>query len=91
MFFGLQEEILNWFVLRKWKFTYESQTVNQELFLHGRVGRMPLSSQMSEMIRYKLDEVVEGRETDEEMKFLKPLFELQKDRSHLPGKNEFLD
>jgi len=53
-------------------------------------GRMPLSSQMSAMIRYKLAEVVEGRESDEEMKFLKPLFDLQKYRSHLPGKHEFL-
>jgi ATP-dependent Lhr-like helicase len=53
-------------------------------------GRMPLSSQMSSMIRYKLAEFVEGRADDEEMKFLKPLFELQKYRSHLPGKHEFL-
>ncbi|HEX6223832.1 MAG TPA: ligase-associated DNA damage response DEXH box helicase [Chryseolinea sp.] len=53
-------------------------------------GRMPLSSQMSAMIRYKLAEVVEGREQDVEMKFLKPLFDLQKYRSHLPGKHEFL-
>jgi ATP-dependent helicase Lhr and Lhr-like helicase len=53
-------------------------------------GRMPLSSQMSEMIRYKINEVVEGEETDEEMIFLKPLFDLQKYRSHLPAKNEFL-
>lgn len=53
-------------------------------------GRMPLSSQMSELIRNKLDEVVQGIETDEEMKFLKPVFDLQRDRSHLPGKHEFL-
>jgi ATP-dependent Lhr-like helicase len=53
-------------------------------------GRMPLSSQMSEMIRFKINEVVEGKETDEEMKFLKPLFNLQQQRSHLPGKSEFL-
>lgn len=53
-------------------------------------GRMPLSSQMSELIRNKLDEVVRGVETDEEMKFLKPVFDLQRDRSHLPGKEEFL-
>jgi ATP-dependent Lhr-like helicase len=53
-------------------------------------GRMPLSSQLSAMIRYKLAEVVEGTEYDEEMKFLKPLFDLQKYRSHLPGKHEFL-
>ncbi len=53
-------------------------------------GRMPLSSQMSELIRNKLDEVVQGIETDVEMNFLKPVFDLQRDRSHLPGKNEFL-
>jgi ATP-dependent Lhr-like helicase len=53
-------------------------------------GRMPLSSQLSELIRNKLDEVVHGREHDEELKFLKPLFELQKDRSYLPDKNHFL-
>jgi len=53
-------------------------------------GRMPLSSQMSEMIRFKINEVVEGDETDIEMKFLKPLFDLQKSRSHLPGLSEFL-
>jgi ATP-dependent helicase Lhr and Lhr-like helicase len=53
-------------------------------------GRMPLSSQMSEMIRLKINEVVEGAETDAEMEFLKPLFDLQKSRSHLPGQGEFL-
>jgi ATP-dependent Lhr-like helicase len=53
-------------------------------------GRMPLSSQMSAMIRLKIDEVVRGKEFDEEMKFLGPLFELQRKLSHLPGQNEFL-
>jgi ATP-dependent helicase Lhr and Lhr-like helicase len=53
-------------------------------------GRMPLSSQLSEMIRNKIDEVVNNTASDPEMKFLKPLFTLQQQRSHLPGKNEFL-
>ena len=53
-------------------------------------GRMPLSSQMSELIRLKIDEVVQGKETDVELKFLKPLFDLQRDRSHLPARDEFL-
>ncbi len=42
------------------------------------------------MICNKLDEGVQGRETDIEMKFLKPLFDLQRDRSILPGKDQFL-
>jgi ATP-dependent helicase Lhr and Lhr-like helicase len=53
-------------------------------------GRMPLSFQLSEMIRFKIDEVVQGKEIDPELKLLRPLFELQKTRSHLPSKNEFL-
>lgn len=53
-------------------------------------GRMPLSSQMSEMIRLKINQVVEGHADDEELKFLMPLFQLQQKRSILPGKNEFL-
>lgn len=53
-------------------------------------GRMPLSSQMSEMIRVKIDQSATNTENDEEMKFLRPLMDLQKERSHLPKKNEFL-
>ncbi len=53
-------------------------------------GRMPLSSQMSAMIRLKIDEVVRGKTHDVEMTFLAPLFALQKHRSHLPAANEFL-
>lgn len=53
-------------------------------------GRMPLSSQMSEMIRLKINEVVEGRGHDSELLFLEPLFKLQQKRSFLPGAGDFL-
>jgi ATP-dependent Lhr-like helicase len=53
-------------------------------------GRMPLSSQLSEMIRFKIDEAARNQESDEEMKFIKPLMEFQRMRSHLPRKDEFL-
>lgn len=53
-------------------------------------GRMPLSSQMSAMIRLKIDEAVRNVEHDVEMKFLRPLFDLQRQRSHVPSANEFL-
>ncbi|GAB2702311.1 ligase-associated DNA damage response DEXH box helicase [Mucilaginibacter koreensis] len=53
-------------------------------------GRMPLSSQLSEVFRLKLDEVAHGLEKDAEVKALKPLFNLQSKLSHLPKKNEFL-
>jgi ATP-dependent Lhr-like helicase len=53
-------------------------------------GRMPLSSQLSAMLREKLDDVANGIETDEEVIALKPLFNLQAELSHLPKRNEFL-
>lgn len=53
-------------------------------------GRMPLSSQLSEMIRIKIDEAARGIETDEEMIFIRPLMKLQQTRSHLPKQDEFL-
>ncbi len=53
-------------------------------------GRMALSSQLSEMIRVKVNAAAEGKDTDEEMKFLRPLLQLQKNLSHLPRQNEFL-
>jgi ATP-dependent Lhr-like helicase len=42
------------------------------------------------MIRLKLDQVVHGTADDEELRFLEPLFALQRERSLLPDKNKFL-
>ncbi len=53
-------------------------------------GRMPLSSQLSEVFRQKLDEVAHGQEKDVEVRALQPLFRLQAALSHLPKKHEFL-
>jgi ATP-dependent Lhr-like helicase len=53
-------------------------------------GRMPLSSQLSELIRIKLDEVAHEKASATELRFLKPLFDLQSSRSHLPNRNQFL-
>ena len=53
-------------------------------------GRMPLSSQMSALIREKIDEASRQTERDPEMQFIQPLMALQRERSHLPAMNEFL-
>jgi ATP-dependent Lhr-like helicase len=53
-------------------------------------GRMPLSSQLSAVLREKLDDVAHGIEKDEEVVALKPLFNLQAELSHLPKSDEFL-
>ncbi len=53
-------------------------------------GRMPLSSQLSVMLREKLHELTQPNPVDIELQFLQPLMDLQKERSHLPAKNELL-
>ena len=54
-------------------------------------GRMPLSSQLSVMLRRKLDRLTRpGTLEDPELAFLAPLMDLQRQRSHLPNKDEFL-
>jgi ATP-dependent helicase Lhr and Lhr-like helicase len=53
-------------------------------------GRMPLSSQMSELLRQKIHEAATGTEKDPEIFFLKPLMELQRVRSYIPRRDEFL-
>ncbi|MEQ8926983.1 MAG: helicase-related protein, partial [Fulvivirga sp.] len=53
-------------------------------------GRMPLSSQLSVMLRKKLHELTKPDLMDPELQFIKPLMQLQQERSYLPTKDEFL-
>ena len=53
-------------------------------------SRMPLSSEMSYMLRLKLNQALAPGQKDPELKFLRPLVLLQQERSHLPAKDEFL-
>lgn len=53
-------------------------------------GRMPLSSQLSEMLRLKLNEALNDRPKDIELRKIKPLVLLQSKTSVVPKSNEFL-
>ncbi len=53
-------------------------------------GRMPLSAQMGQMLRQKLNESVTGQAFDPELKLIEPLWETQKERSAIPRQNQFL-
>lgn len=53
-------------------------------------GRMPLSSEMSEVIRFKLDEFINKGPRDPELEFIAPMLQLQQKRSLLPDKDQFL-
>lgn len=53
-------------------------------------GRMQLSTQLSEMIRLKIEEANHGRFETTEMKSLEGLFRTQQERSALPKHNQLL-
>ena len=53
-------------------------------------GRLPLSSQISRVLKMKIDDFKNGKIVDEEIEALIPLFETQMARSFLPGLGEFL-
>ncbi|MDQ3020555.1 MAG: ligase-associated DNA damage response DEXH box helicase [Bacteroidota bacterium] len=53
-------------------------------------GRMPLSSELSEMLRLKLNEALKENPKDIELRKIKPLIELQAKRSIVPKSKEFL-
>ena len=53
-------------------------------------GQLPLSSNLSEVIRYKINEFVKGDFKDEELKAIAPLLEFQQRRSHIPKDGECL-
>ncbi len=53
-------------------------------------GRMPLSSQMSEVLRIKLTQAAKNETTDIELKTIFPILETQSKTSIIPKSNEFL-
>ena len=53
-------------------------------------GRMPLSSQLADMIRLKLDHFIVGDYRDEELHAIAPLLNLQREWSALPTRDTFL-
>ncbi len=53
-------------------------------------GRMPLSSQLSAFLLTKMDQIRAGQLNDIELQTLKPLLDVQTERSHIPNRSEFL-
>ena len=53
-------------------------------------GRLPLSSRLSDLIKEKLDEAANDEYYETEMQKVRPLLELQKKWSELPGKMKLL-
>lgn len=53
-------------------------------------GKMPLSSQLSEMLRAEIHRYAEGNYTEPEIKYLEPIFQVQRERSFIPSASELL-
>jgi ATP-dependent Lhr-like helicase len=57
-------------------------------------GKLPLTSKMSDMLRKKMEEASQvpanGKWSDIELKFIQPIIQLQKERSHVPTQDELL-
>jgi len=53
-------------------------------------GRLPLSSEMSDVLRQKLYDYRDNISSAGDLDRLRPLLELQRAKSHLPGDDEFL-
>jgi len=55
-----------------------------------RGARMPLSSQLSAMLRFKINEALRGDSDEPELKTIYPLIAKQQELSHVPSESEFL-
>lgn len=53
-------------------------------------GRMPLSSNLSQLLRRQIQQAREGRGEDPELRLLRPLLERQEQDSAIPGEQQFL-
>ncbi len=53
-------------------------------------GRMPLSAEMGAMLRTMIEQSYLKASTDPELKLIEPLWEVQRERSRIPQKDEFL-
>lgn len=53
-------------------------------------GRMPLSAQMGQMLRQKLEESHNRSSSDPELKLISPLWEVQEERSIIPRREQLL-
>jgi ATP-dependent Lhr-like helicase len=53
-------------------------------------GRMPLSAEMGQVLRLKIEESFNPQSKDPELKLIAPLWEVQKERSLVPSRHQFL-
>lgn len=95
--FTLAGRTLEFVVIKDMTCLVKRSNAKKSMIPSWQGGRMPLSANLGFMLRRKFDEagllIENGKwkmEKDEELKILKPLFELQQYLSHIPKRNELL-
>lgn len=88
--FGLAGRIVEFIMIKDMTVLVRSSKARRAITPSWLGGRLPLSSNLSAMLRKKFDDALINKPKDPELKKLLPLFEQQQKYSHIPSSNEFL-
>ncbi len=91
--FTLAGRNLEFIMIREMTVVVKKSNATKSIVPSWDGGRMPLSANLGFMLRKKLDEVSNSNQVskkEEELTALQPLFQLQKNLSHVPALNELL-
>ena len=89
--FTLAGRILEFVMIKEMTALVRKSNKKKSIVPSWQGGRMPLSANLGKKLRETLDQsTVHSRQSTAELDILKPLFDLQKQLSHVPKKNELL-
>ncbi len=88
--FGLAGKIVEFVMIKEMTVLVRNSKARRAITPSWLGGRLPLSSNLSDMLRTKFNEALAVGIKDVELKKLSPLFEKQKEYSHIPADDEFL-
>lgn len=88
--FGLAGKVLEFVMIKDMTVLVRSSKAKRALIPSWLGGRLPLSSNLSAMLRTKFSEAQRAHPKDIELEKLSPLFLKQQSYSYIPSSNEFL-
>ena len=88
--FGLAGKIVEFVMMKDMTVLVRASKAKRAITPSWLGGRLPLSSNLSAFLRKKFHEAAEPGSKNIELKTLAPLFEVQREHSHIPAEDEFL-
>ncbi|MBZ4187841.1 ligase-associated DNA damage response DEXH box helicase [Niabella sp. 3A5MI-3] len=88
--FGLAGKVVEFVMIKEMTVLVRHSKAKRAITPSWMGGRLPLSSNLSALLRHKYTEALNPRTRDRELKALYPLFVLQQEVSHVPREDEFL-